>query len=188
MEETQKESSIRNTNSFGDPVELIDLLEIDKGNVAADFGCGPGYYTFALADKVGEDGKVYALDVLPEALESIESKIKSNGYGNIFTKRVNLEKEGGSNLGDETMDWVVMKNVLFQNKDKKTILGEARRVLRSGGKALIVEWNEKDSPMGPGKELRISPEEMKRIVSEENFSIEKEFNVGDFHYAIVVGK
>jgi ubiquinone/menaquinone biosynthesis C-methylase UbiE len=175
-------------SKFIDPVSVISQLGISKGNIVADFGCGSGYFSIPLAQAVGEDGIIYSLDVLPQALETVASKAKALNLTNVKTKRVNLEREKGSGLEDESMSWVIMKDVLFQNGNKKIILKEAYRVLKLEGKALVMEWNNKDSTVGPDKKLRISKEEIENIIKENNFKIEKEIEAGDFHYAMVIVK
>ena len=145
---------------FIDPVKIVNAAGISPGNTVADFGCGSGYFSIPVAQAVGEEGVVYSLDILPQALEEVQSKAKILGLTNIITKRVNLENENGSGFGKEELDWVIMKDVLFQNKEKGDIVKEAYRVLKPGGKALIMEWNDSDSSVGPAKELRLSQKKM----------------------------
>ena len=101
-------------NQFINPADIINHLGVLRNSIVADFGCGSGYFSVPLAQFIGEEGKVYALDVLASALESDESKAKIHGLSNIITKRVNLEKEGGSKFSNESMDWVILKDMLFQ--------------------------------------------------------------------------
>lgn len=176
------------TPTFADPASIVDQLQVEDGNSVADFGCGSGFFSFEFAKRVGSEGKVYALDVLPSALEAVVSTAKSLGLSNIFPKRVNLEKENGSNLSGESVDWIVIKDILFQNKDKNVILGEVARVLKPGGHALIMEWDPKESLVGPDKNLRISPEQLKALVEGVHLTVEKELSVGGFHYAFLIRK
>lgn len=173
---------------FLDPDAIIAQLNVQAGSVAADFGCGPGYFSVPFAKAVGEDGKVYALDVLPQALETVINKAKSSGLTNIITNRVNLEKENGSKIEANYFDWVILKDMLFQNQKKDIVVGEVRRVLKSGGKVIAVEWNQIVSGFGPELEIRISENDLKKLFLEQGFSIEKNINAGDFHYAFVAVK
>ena len=156
--------------------------------MVADFGCGPGYFSLPFAKAVGEDGKVYALDVLPQVLETVASKAKSSGINNIVTSRVNLEKENGSKLENECVDWVIIKDMLFQNKKKDIIIAEARRILRPGGKVIVTEWNQNNFSIGPEQKIRIPVNELKKIFADQKFSVEKDIEAGDFHYAFVAVK
>ena len=183
MEENKNE-----LGKFLDPSEIIAQLDVQRGNIVADFGCGPGYFSVPFAKAVSEDGKVYALDVLPQALETVASKAKNSGINNIVTSRVNVEKEKGSKLENECVDWVIMKDMLFQNKNKDIIIAEAYRILKSGGKVIVTEWNQKNFSIGPEKEIRIPIEELKKIFIDQKFSVEKDVEAGDFHYAFIAVK
>lgn len=172
---------------FIDPEAIIGQLDISKDSQVADFGCGAGYFSIPIARKI-PDGKLHAFDVLKAALESVESKAKMDGLTNIVTGRVNLEKEGGSKLLPDSLDWVILKDMLFQNKNKSVILKEARRVLKPGGKVLVVEWDEQNGAMGPQSDMKISLENLEKMVLEENYKIEKKVEAGDFHYGFVAVK
>lgn len=183
MEETKKEPG-----KFIDPDSIIMQAGIEKGNAIADFGCGPGFFSIPLAKAVGEEGRVFALDVLPQALETVKSKMRNSAVANIVTIRANIEKEKGSKLQEASMDWVILKDVLFQNQNKNIIVAETNRVLKPGGKVVVVEWNEKDSSVGPENELRIPGDVLKKMFTDQDFSIEKDINAGDFHYSFVAVK
>ncbi len=182
-----EESIVRMSNSFVDPAHIIKKIGMKPGDKVADFGCGPGYFSIPIAKYVGEEGDVYAFDVLPSALEALESQSKMLGIDNIKIKRVNLEKENASGLESESVDWVILKNILFQNDKKKNIIREAYRILKIGGRILVMEWGNNLS-FGPKKEKRISPQKLIEIINSEEFIFEKQLTAGDYHYIIVAGK
>jgi ubiquinone/menaquinone biosynthesis C-methylase UbiE len=173
---------------FIDPREVLEQLDISEGIKVADFGCGAGYFSLALAKKIGEEGVVYALDILPQRLEAVNSSAKNLNLTNIITQRANLENTNGSELGENSMDLVVVKDMLFQNKKKKDILNEAKRVLKDGGQALVVEWRVENSTLGPERQLRISKEALLEIAQQIGFSILKELSVGSFHFGVLLVK
>lgn len=174
--------------AFVDPATLVDKLSIKPGSTVADFGCGSGYFSFEFSRSVGTEGMVYALDVLPSALEAVSSRAKSLGLSNISPKRVNLENEQGSGLPGDSIDWVILKDMLFQNQKKSIILQEVARVLKAGGQALVMEWHPDEALVGPEKSLRVHPDDLKTLLSEAGLSFEKEIPVGGFHYAFLVKK
>ncbi|HBI17068.1 MAG: Methyltransferase type 11 [Candidatus Moranbacteria bacterium GW2011_GWF2_34_56] len=173
--------------SFVDPREIIKIAEIKPGQKVADFGCGPGYFSLPAAEAVGEGGMVYAFDVLPSALEAIAGRVKIKNIDNVIIRRVNLEKENGTGLENDSIDWVILKDVLFQNKNKNSILKEAKRILKSGGNVLIMEWNE-NIFIGPEKKVRVSKEELTEVVFDEGFVFKKQTNAGDYHYIVIASK
>jgi len=183
MEETQSV-----IGKFLDPDKIIAQLDIEKGITVVDFGCGPGYFSIPFAKAIGEDGRVYALDILPQVLENVIGKAKNAGVSNIITKRVNFERENGSKLEDNFADWIIMKDVLFQNQKKEVIIAEAYRVLKPGGKIIVVEWNYKETTVGPAPQLRITQIALEKMFSNHKFIVEKNIEAGHFHYAFVAVK
>lgn len=173
---------------FIDPLAVIAQMDLKQGSIIADFGCGTGYFSIPLAKTIGKEGKVYSLDVVPEKLEAVESQAKTLGLTNLIIKRVNLENKEGSKLKAESVDWVIMKDVLFQNKEKSDMLEEAKRILKPGGKVLLVEWKTEDTAIGPDKEIRISKEKVLELVNKSELGIEKEITAGDFHYGYILIK
>ncbi len=173
---------------FVDPAKVIGQIDVVSGSTVADFGCGSGYFSFEFSKAIGPDGKVYALDILPQALDAVSSQAKLMGMHNIVTKRANLERDGGSTLGPASVDWVILKDMLFQNAHKHIIIAEMARVLKPGGHAIVMEWNPKASAIGPDKKLRIDPEELKVLLLASGLSLEKSFPAGGYHYAFLMKK
>jgi len=164
--------------------KIIEELDIKEGMEIADFGCGAGYFTISMAKAVGQRGKVYSLDVLKTALESVHSKAKVEGLLNIESIWSNLEVANGSKLENESMDLVLSANILFQSTQKAGIIKEAKRVLKSKGKMVIIEWRE-NQLMGPSENLIISKNLAQDLVEKEGLKLEKEFPAGDNHWGII---
>ena len=181
MEENKKEK-------FLDPSKIISQIGVQNGSIVADFGCGPGYFSFPFAKAVGSEGKVYAIDVLQHIVEFVENKAKNAGVMNEVAVRANVENENGSKIDSDAVDWVILKDILFQNQKKEILLAEAYRVLKHGGKVLLMEWNKGGSAIGPQDNLRISQEEAKKLFVKVGFEIEKTIDAGNFHYGFVAIK
>lgn len=175
-------------NNFINPQKILAQIELEPGTVAADFGCGSGYFSVPLSKAVGEGGKVYCLDVLPSALETVESKKNSESLNNLFTKRANFEKDGGSGFEDKSLDLAVVKDVLFQNKDHGTIIKEAFRTLKENGKLLLIEWEKGKPGIGPSDNLRLDKKETLELCQQTGFKFIKEIEAGDFHFAFLFKK
>ena len=173
---------------FLDPENIIAQLNLLPGSSVADFGCGSGYFSVPLAEAIGSEGIMHALDILPSALESVASKAKIAEISNIVTKRANLENEKGSGLNDESQDLVVLKDMLFQNSKKEVIIKEAFRVLKQGGRLLVVEWNNREKAIGPDAKLRIAKADAAKMVEKQGFKNIADISAGEFHYAFVAQK
>lgn len=190
--EQQISGTTKKAGGFGvkfiDPQAVLGQLEIKDRIKVADFGCGAGFFSLAFAQKIGKEGVVYALDILPERLETVNSQAKNLGLTNIVTKRTNLEMEEGSKLPEGSVDWVVIKDMLYQNKQKAKILTEARRVIKNDGRILLIEWKSEDTSIGPEDNLRISKENLISLAQENGLGVFKEIQAGDFHYGLVLIK
>jgi len=171
--------------SFLNPEEILDKLNLGPDMVAAEFGCGSGGFTIPLAKKL-EDGLVYAIDIQQAPLSALKSRTNLEKIFNIRLIRSDLEKTRGSTLSPLCLDLVVIPNVLFQVKNKDAILKEAARVLKNNGKLMVIDWLPEAS-QGPVTG-RVSPEKVKEIAQKQGFRLENEFPAGKYHYCLVFEK
>ncbi|MEA1936949.1 MAG: class I SAM-dependent methyltransferase [Patescibacteria group bacterium] len=175
------------TGGFMNPDNIIGELGITSGMVIADFGCGAGYFTIPIAKIVKNSGKVYAVDVLSSSLEDISSKAKLYDLLNIETVRANIETIGGTKIKDKSVDFVLLANVLFQCNDYDSVFGEAKRVLKNGGKVVAIDWIPKEVPLGPKFEHCLNKDDMKKLAIKNGLKFVKEINAGDHHYGMMFG-
>lgn len=175
------------TGGFLNPQKIIDNIGIiEKGMKIADFGSGSGYFTLPLLRRVGDAGKVFAIDVLPEALEVVRSKAKAEGFNNVRIIRSNLERKDGSTLKDESCDIIWMANILFQTEDDSAVLQEAKRVLKKEGIVVFIDWKPEVAFGPPGK--KIKREEAENLFKEAGFIFQKEFPTDNYHYGLIFKK
>ena len=126
--------------------QILDLLKqigISRGQNVLDFGCGYGAYTIPVAEIVGEQGKVYALDKDKEALDSLMYRGELEGLNNIDRMETSGELEIG--LTDESVDVVLLFDVFHSFyfpmvMDRRRLLGEIRRVMKSSAFLSISVW------------------------------------------------
>ena len=97
----------------------------------ADLGCGSGGVSAELAEHVG---KVYAIDNSPAMLKAAKKRIE--GHANVELKRGDLE---AIPLEDESCDAAVMLLVLSYVAEPALVLKEMARILKRGGRAVIVD-------------------------------------------------
>ena len=101
-----------NPEGFLKPEQILSQLGVRDQMEVADFGSGHGYFSIPLA-KMIPGGKVYAIDVVKETLEAVKSKSELEKIKNIKTTHANLETLGSSGLNDQSMDLVLLRNILF---------------------------------------------------------------------------
>jgi len=112
--------------------EVLERIGVRSAQVVLDFGCGPGVFSIASASIVGHRGKVYALDVRPTALERLKEAASRKGLDNIETML--LDKSSVSiTMENESMDIVLLYDVLQEIQDKPGLLKALHRILRQDG-------------------------------------------------------
>lgn len=171
-----------------DPARVIDNLNIMPGMKIADFGCGTGHFTILMGKRVGENGRITAIDVQEAPLESVRTRSREAGLANIDAIRANLEVLGSTRLNDGSQDMVFLANVLFQSNKKDLIIKEAYRVVKSGGQLVMVEWKKGAGGFGPPDNLRLSIPEFQKLVSGAGFTFERDIEVGQYHQVIMFKK
>ena len=144
--------------AFSSPKKTVTKY-VSAGNVVADLGCGPGYFTFPLAELAGSGGKVYAVDYDPGAVEKVEKKAKESGLDGVVEPRVGSAAEIDF-VPDESVDFVFAHGLLCCMKDHAGTLGQIRRVLKKEGKAYlsVTRFSRKKDPRS------VTAEEWKQIL------------------------
>ncbi len=113
----------------GKPERTLRQMKLAKGQTVLDYGCGIGSFSTLMAEMVGDAGVVYALDIHPLAISAVEKNIRKRGIANIRTIRSSRE----TGLSDESVDVVLLHDVLQMISDTDSLLWELHRVLKSGG-------------------------------------------------------
>jgi ubiquinone/menaquinone biosynthesis C-methylase UbiE len=167
------------------PEKLLKACEINSNYDVADFGCGPGIFSIPIARMT--EGNVYCFDVMESALEAVNSRAQIMGLNNIVTARVNLEKENGSKLETDSVNFVLMRKILLQNENKEALFVEARRILKDEGKLLVVGWSEK-AIAGFGTGAKLPKENVIEIGHKTGFENVEEIDAGQYHYALIFTK
>lgn len=179
--------------SRNDLLDARDILErqlgLFYGAQIGDLGCGgTGYFGFEMARIVGEKGIVYAVDVLKMILKNIDHKAKMYKLNNIRTIWSNLENYGATAINDRALDFTTLVTVLFQNKHPERIMREAVRMLKTGGKLLVIEWKAGRFPFGPPAEIKIAESLVGDLALGAGLKKVKDIEVDRFHYGVVFEK
>ncbi len=169
--------------------EIIAKLGLKAGDKIADLGCGGvGHFIIPAAQIVGQGGIAYAVDILKSALMSVVSRARLMGVNNIKTVWSNLEIVGAAKIPEQSLDYAFIKNVLFQSKFHENIFKEADRLLKPGGKILVIDWKQEKTPFGPPAVDRVKPEKVKEICAKLNLKLIEEFSAGIYHYGLIFQK
>jgi len=145
---------------------LLKSVGVHTGDYLVDFGCGSGNYAIAAAKIVGTRGKVYAVDKDPGQLDIVQHRAASERLGNV--KRINTSGQSDLPMEDACIDVVLVYDVLHSSYfpysvDRRKLLSEAQRVLKSGGLLSIYPTHLEGDP-----ELNVDV--LKNEVEEAGFS------------------
>jgi ubiquinone/menaquinone biosynthesis C-methylase UbiE len=109
--------------------EILEEVGIKPGSRVLDYGCGPGGYVADTARQVGESGMVYALDVHPLAVRSVQSSAKKKHLPNVQT----ILSDCQTGLPDGSIDVVLLYDTFHALSDPDAVLAELHRVLKPNG-------------------------------------------------------
>lgn len=150
--------------------EEVNLAGTKIGNHVLDFGCGPGFNTIPAAQKVKKQGKVFALDISPQAIKIVRNKAVKNKLENIKT----ILSDCNTGIENNSIDIVYLHNMLPYVKDKEKVLSEIHRILKIGGKLSYISRSISKS-CGIGDTF--DDKKIKRfLVSKNMFKLTKERN------------
>lgn len=172
--------------TFFVPEKILDILGVNDmiGDVA-EFGCGYGTFTIPAARIIKR--QMFAIDIEPEMISITDSKKKESGIGNIVTILRDFMADG-SGLGDESVDYVMLFNILHL-ENPIFLLTEAKRILKRGGKVGIIHWNyDPTTPRGPAIEIRPKPEDCIQWSQDAGFIEPVRFDLKPYHYGITLLK
>jgi ubiquinone/menaquinone biosynthesis C-methylase UbiE len=145
-------------------------------------GCGNGFFALPAARLVGEKGKVYGLDANAEAIGMLKKTAINEGLRNL-NLRVGVAEE--IVLCDSCADIVFFGIVLHDFKDASRVLSNAKRMLKSTGRLVDLDWKKKPMNFGPPLQIRFSEEKAVSLIEAAGFKINSVKDAGTFYYLIV---
>jgi ubiquinone/menaquinone biosynthesis C-methylase UbiE len=127
-------------DSWQEPERVVRELALQHGNRVADLGAGGGYFTFRLADAVGPDGRVYAVDVDEGMLEYVSGEAKDRSYDNVETI---LASHDDPRLPADGVDMIFTCDTYHHLADRSAYFRNAARYLRPGGRVAVIDFDGK---------------------------------------------
>ncbi len=168
------------------PAKILETLGLNQGvQDAVEFGCGYGTFTIPAANIIS--GKLFAFDIESEMVEATKKEAAKGGIKNLEVITRDF-MAGGTGLKSGTVDYAMLFNILHL-EDPVSLLREANRILRKGGRVGIIHWNyDPATPRGPSMDIRPKPENCIEWAKKAGFTSPKQFDLRPYHYGIVMTK
>ena len=175
-------------SSFLNPAAAVHKAGLLDGQRVADYSGGAGFFARAAARTVGQDGVVWFVDPNQDLLVRIKNLALGEGLHNVEVVHGNVEKVGGSKLLDASVDLVIVANVLFSSNNKAGVAAETARVLRRGGRALVVDWRGSFGGLGPSSEHVVQQAVAKSLFEQYGLVFKEDIPVGAYHWGCILKK
>ena len=147
------------------PDKIIQASGIKKGMKALEIGCGSGAFTTFVARAIGNEGKVYALDIQPKMLGQIKNKLDKAENKDIKNIELVLASAYELPFSDNFLDLVYIVSVFQEIPDKNKTLMEIKRVLKPGGITVYIrifysnlDYLLRSTTIKQGKQAGFNPE------------------------------
>ncbi len=166
-----------------DPALFFDTIQLDRNLVFLDIACGIGNYSLAVAEVLGENSIIFAIDLWPEGISSLLKEISKKMMTNIWATVGDISKR--IPINNNSIDICLMATVLHDLVEVQTqhgALKEIARVLKPGGLLAIIEFIKVEGPPGPPIDIRLTAEEVESIVAPYGFLKEYIADVGPYNY------
>ncbi len=172
-------------DEYQKPQEVMTALDLRKGEVIADIGTGSGYFSFRLAQHVGESGRVYAVDVNPDTIRQMNRRIRDMGAINIVTI---LADPDDPLIPCDSVDRFFLCNTWHHIERQTDYLALMKRMLKPSGQVVMIDFHKKPLPVGPPIGMKIAREDIIRQMEDGGFRLTKEHTFLPFQYFLVFVK
>ena len=163
------------------PEVIWTKADLRDGEVVIDIGAGTGFFALPFSKKL-KAGKVYACDTSDVMIEWMKNNLPVESQGIIIPLKM---AESSVPLHDSIANLVYMINLHHELEDPVIILKESFRILRDGGKLIIIDWKKEETPEGPPLAIRVTDETIERQMLACGFTKIKKHAVLQYHNFLI---
>ncbi len=150
---------------------LREWLAVAPGDAVCDLGCGNGYHTLPLARAVGDEGRVFAVDLQPEMLMLLRERAEEEDLGNLEYVEATVDDP---RLPEASCDLVLLVDVYHELSHPVRVLDHIRRALRPGGEVVLVEFRSEDRAVPIKLRHKMSKAQVLREMAAGGFELARE--------------
>lgn len=161
--------------------DIVDAIGLRKGMAVADIGAGTGLLTTGIAERVGVGGLVYAVDIVPEFLDLIRSRVEAEGLTNVTVIQA---RERSTGLGPGSIDLAFMCDTYHHIEFPQAYMRSLFLNLRPGATLVLVDMKRVDGESGASvlRHVRASKATVVGEVEQAGFVLTSEIDLLDENY------
>jgi predicted methyltransferase len=164
------------------PKALIAALQLRSGMTVADLGAGTGYFSRHLADAVGPDGTVLAVEVEPTLVTHLRERAQREHTATVVPV---LASTDNPRLPHGGVDVILIVDTYHHFDHRTRYLPQLRRAVRSGGRVVVIDWKPGELPKGPPPDHKLPPERVIEEMRGAGFALAEELDLLPYQYVLV---
>jgi len=165
------------------PHDVLKEFGVYGAEDVADVGTGYGHFALAAAKRL-DGGRLFAIDVERDMLKRLVDEATRMGIGNLHALCGDAARLSGIPLGDAAVDKAIAASVLFQIHDRDAFVQELKRIVRPGGKVLLVDWKGGHND-GAHHAHKVGEDATRALFARHGFALERGVETGDLHYGMI---
>lgn len=164
---------------------MLRELKIQPGWTVCDLGCGNGYHVLTMAETVGKDGKVLAVDIQKEMIDMLKARCADRGVKNVEPILGELHDP---KLPAGSCDLILLVDVYHEFSHPEHMLAAMHRALKPGGQVALVEFRSEDPDVPIKPEHKMSKEQILKEWLPAGFQVAREFDGLPWQHLIFFSK
>ena len=163
------------------PRELVAALALRPGMWVADLGAGTGYFSRYLDAAVGPMGVVFAVDTEPNLVDHLRTRAEQEKTTVIPV----LASFSDARLPPRALDLVLIVDTYHHLDDRLTYLQRLGRALKPDGRIAIVDWQQRELPIGPPLEHKLAREQVIEEMQAAGYALATEPTILSYQYVLI---
>jgi len=156
------------------PAQVVEALALKPGMYVADLGAGSGYFTRRFVEAIGDTGKVYVVDIEPEALKYVEDSLVHMHRS--FEAEFILARPDNPKIPMESVDLIFICNTYHHLEDRSAYFHNLKSSLKLGGRIAIIDFyhDDRSGELGFPKHHLISREKVVEEMTDAGYRLATE--------------